>query len=107
MKKLILSIAIAVFASVAINAQVATNNKDVQSKTVEQQKAEKQKAEAKRLETEKQLNQQNENPNAPVIEFDKLVHDYGTIEQHDDGKCEFTFTNNGKEPLILSNVRAS
>ena len=107
MKKLILSIAIAVFTTIAINAQVATSTSNVQSKTVEQQKAEKQKAEAKRLESNKKLEQQNANPNAPVIEFDKLVHDYGTIEQHADGNCEFTFTNTGKEPLILSNVRAS
>jgi len=48
-----------------------------------------------------------ENPNAPVIEFDKTVHDYGQVVQHGDGTCEFVFTNNGKEPLILSNVRSS
>jgi hypothetical protein len=48
-----------------------------------------------------------ENPNAPVIKFDKVVHDYGEIEQHGDGNCEFKFTNTGKEPLILSNVRSS
>jgi len=70
-------------------------------------KAEKQKAEKQRLEKQKQVNLQNDNPNAPEITFDKLVHDYGTIEQHADGNGEFTFTNNGKEPLILSNVRSS
>ncbi|MBE0637160.1 MAG: DUF1573 domain-containing protein [Bacteroidales bacterium] len=48
-----------------------------------------------------------ENPNAPVISFDKLVHDYGTIPYNGDGKCVFTFTNTGKEPLILTNVRSS
>jgi len=47
------------------------------------------------------------NPNAPKIEFEKLVHDYGTIYQYGDGNCEFHFTNNGKEPLVLSNVRSS
>jgi hypothetical protein len=47
------------------------------------------------------------NPNAPVIEFNKLIHDYGDIEQNADGSCEFEFTNKGKEPLILSNVRSS
>ena len=29
------------------------------------------------------------------------------MQQHGDGKCEFAFTNDGKEPLILSNVRSS
>jgi hypothetical protein len=42
-----------------------------------------------------------------VIQFASLVHDYGTITQGGDGSCEFKFTNGGKTPLILSNVRAS
>lgn len=48
-----------------------------------------------------------ENPNAPDISFEKTEHDYGKIMQHGDGNCEFKFTNTGKEPLILSNVRSS
>jgi hypothetical protein len=48
-----------------------------------------------------------DNPNAPEITFDKLVHDYGNIRQNSDGSCEFEFTNTGKEPLILSNVRST
>lgn len=47
------------------------------------------------------------NPNAPEITFDKTVHDYGTLFVGGDGNCEFEFTNNGKEPLILSSVRSS
>jgi len=47
------------------------------------------------------------NPNAPVITFDKVVHDYGTITIGGDGNCEFSFTNTGKEPLILSSVKSS
>lgn len=42
-----------------------------------------------------------------VINFAGTVHDYGTIEQGSDGTHEFTFTNDGKTPLILSNVRSS
>lgn len=42
------------------------------------------------------------NPNAPEISFEKTVHDYGIIVKGSDGTCEFTFTNTGKEPLILS-----
>jgi hypothetical protein len=47
------------------------------------------------------------NPNAPVITFDKVVHDYGTILQNSDGTCEFNFDNDGKEPLILSRPKSS
>lgn len=50
---------------------------------------------------------QNNNPNAPVISFEKTEHDYGTLVQHGDGNSEFKFINEGKEPLILSNVRSS
>ena len=49
----------------------------------------------------------DENLNAPEISFDKTVHDYGTVPYQGDGKCEFKFTNTGKEPLILTNVRSS
>ena len=52
-------------------------------------------------------NQPADNPNAPVITFDKVVHDYGTIVQNSDGGCEFEFTNDGKEPLILSRPKSS
>ena len=45
--------------------------------------------------------------NGPRIEFSELEHNYGTIQKGGDGNCEFTFTNNGNEPLILTNVRAS
>ncbi len=47
------------------------------------------------------------NPNAPVINFDKTTHDYGTVVKGGDGVCEFKFKNTGVEPLILSNVTSS
>jgi hypothetical protein len=43
----------------------------------------------------------------PDINFEKTVHDYGTIEKGANGDCEFVFENVGDEPLILSDVRAS
>ena len=43
----------------------------------------------------------------PIIKFDKLVHDYGSIYQGADGSCEFKFTNEGDDPIILSSVRSS
>ena len=44
----------------------------------------------------------------PVITFDKTDHDFGKINEGD-GKVTtiFTFKNEGMEPLVLSNVRAS
>lgn len=48
-----------------------------------------------------------DNPNAPVITFEKTTHDYGTVIKGGDGTCEFKFKNNGIEPLILSNVTSS
>ena len=48
-----------------------------------------------------------ENPNAPVITFEKTTHDYGTVTKGGDGTCEFKFKNTGIEPLILSNVSSS
>ena len=56
------------------------------------------------------LNANAQNSNAPVsdsIVFNKTVHDYGTLNSGDDGSCEFVFTNKGKTPIIIANVRAS
>lgn len=41
------------------------------------------------------------------IEFEKLEHDYGTIDQGANGTTEFKFTNTGTEPLIISNAKGS
>jgi hypothetical protein len=41
------------------------------------------------------------------IKLDKLTHDYGNIKQGDNGECEFKFTNNGKEPLVITNCQGS
>ena len=43
---------------------------------------------------------------ADSILFDKVIHEYGPIVQGGDGTCEFTFTNKGSVPVVLSNVRA-
>jgi len=51
--------------------------------------------------------QENQAVVADSIVFDKVEHDYGTIEKGGDGNCVFTFTNQGQKPLVLSNVRAS
>jgi len=43
----------------------------------------------------------------PMISIDKEVHDYGTIAQGANGTCEFTVTNTGDQPLILTNCKGS
>jgi hypothetical protein len=50
---------------------------------------------------------QVENPNAPQMNFKKTVHDFGTIIEGGNGICDFSFTNTGKEPLIIVSVKSS
>lgn len=41
------------------------------------------------------------------IEFEKDVHDYGTIKQYGNGVYEFVFKNTGNAPLLISNAKGS
>lgn len=43
-------------------------------------------------------------PNAPVMEFTAETIEFGAITQGDKVTREFTFTNKGKQPLIITNV---
>lgn len=43
----------------------------------------------------------------PKIEFKEEIIDYGKIENGADGYREFTFTNTGSEPLIITNAKGS
>lgn len=81
MKKLIVTLSLALIASVGFNNVYAQENSGNTTETV--------------------------NENGPVITVDKDVHDYGTITQGDDGTCTFTITNDGKEPLIISLCKGS
>ena len=49
------------------------------------------------------------NYNAPEITFSQEIIDLGEFMQYDDpsSKCEFSFTNTGKEPLIISKAKGS
>ncbi len=46
-------------------------------------------------------------PNGPVITFDSLVVDFGTIDQGSDPFRIATFTNTGKKPLHITNCKGS
>ena len=47
------------------------------------------------------------NPNAPKINFYEELYDFKEIPEGPQATHEFKFKNTGKEPLILSNVKAS
>jgi hypothetical protein len=47
------------------------------------------------------------NPNAPQMKFKEESFDFGEVPEGPQVTHEFKFTNTGKEPLVLSNVRAS
>ena len=109
MNKTILTILVFCFAVFSVSAQVEnkTTTTDSQKNAVEQSKIQKEKTNNVRATEANQGSLQLENVNAPVITFDNMVHDYGTLSYGSDGNCEFTFTNTGREPLILSKVKAS
>jgi len=48
-----------------------------------------------------------DNKNKADFKFEKEIHDFGTVVEGEMATHEFTFTNTGKEPLIISNVAAS
>ena len=43
----------------------------------------------------------------PVMTFDKVEHDFGTIEQGTPQETIFKFTNTGEGPLIITNATSS
>jgi len=109
MNKAILPLLVFCFSLFSAGAQVENKKPSTaaQQSSVEQSKINKEQIIKERAIEVNQTNPQVNNPNAPVIKFDKMEHDYGTIDQNAESTCEFKFTNTGKEPLILTNVRAS
>ena len=45
--------------------------------------------------------------NAPVMTFDKTIHDFGTIQEGERVETIFTFTNTGKSDLVITDARGS
>ena len=48
-----------------------------------------------------------ENKNAPEFKFEEDEYNFGTIKQGESTTHIFTFTNTGKEPLIITNASGS
>ena len=44
---------------------------------------------------------------APVMTFDKVLHDFGTIAEGERVQTVFTFTNTGKSDLVIVDARGS
>ncbi len=115
MKKIVLLIATAMFLVTGVTyAQVNTKEKDIlinPSKKLTASKkydaANSRRDHLAKRKAQPKTNVNANNPNAPVIKFNELEHDYGTFKQGGDGAFDFVFKNEGKEPLILSNVRSS
>ena len=57
--------------------------------------------------SQEEINTNQDTQDMPEIYFENTTFDYGTIEYNSSGTCEFTFKNTGKEPLLLTNVKAS
>ncbi|MCH1518130.1 MAG: DUF1573 domain-containing protein [Flavobacteriaceae bacterium] len=45
--------------------------------------------------------------NAPVMTFDKTIHDFGNIQEGERVETLFTFTNTGKSDLVIVDARGS
>lgn len=45
--------------------------------------------------------------NGAKMEFDKEIHDYGTIKKGADGNCVFVIKNTGNQPLVIRNAKGS
>lgn len=53
------------------------------------------------------ISSSNPNPNGAEFTFKKETHDFGKIQQDVPVKTTFEFTNIGKEPLIITDVKPS
>jgi len=53
------------------------------------------------------LKAQDSGQSSSEISFEKLVHDFGKVMQGDKAEYDFVFTNTGKVPLIVSDVKSS
>jgi hypothetical protein len=104
MKKLVLLLALAVFASSAVEAKEKKSKKKSESSTPA-------------LELSGTVNLPVSSGDAPATPtttlkaddmlFNELTHDFGTVPEGPDATCKFTFVNKGKEPMMIQKAQAS
>lgn len=88
---------------------IAQSPNDVQQQTQQPQPTQQSATNNKVQKTQPENNKVEElgSTSAAEISFETIVYDYGNIAKESDGKCSFSFINTGKEPLVLSNAKAS
>ncbi len=85
-----------------------SNKKEILSSIAsEQQSEEELNKELKKIEQEEKAKSEAEISNRTSISFEKLNHDFGKVKAETDNNYKFKFTNTGKKPLIISDVKAS
>ncbi|MDL2238789.1 DUF1573 domain-containing protein [Bacteroidales bacterium OttesenSCG-928-L14] len=55
--------------------------------------------------SKQEVKKSKKNAKPAEITFENVEYNYGTIQVGDNGDCEFTFKNTGKEPLVVSKVQ--
>ena len=45
--------------------------------------------------------------NAPIMTFDKTVHDFGTIQDGTPVETVFSYTNTGESPLVITDIKST
>lgn len=91
MKKIAMLAVLTVF---GVSVQAQTSKKTTMKKTTTKTETTAKKSETPKVE-------------GAGIVFESETIDYGTIPHNADGKREFHFTNNGTQPLIISNAQGS
>jgi hypothetical protein len=85
-----------------------TSNKEIVSSVASEQLSDEElKKELKAIEIEEKAKIEAELKNRTSITFEKLIHDFGKVKPETDNRYKFKFTNTGKNPLIISDVKAS
>ena len=49
----------------------------------------------------------NSTTNSPIMTFDKIVHDFGTIQDGTPVETVFSYTNTGKSPLVITDIKST
>lgn len=85
----------------------SSKNEIVSSVAAEQLSDEELKRELSAIEKEEKAKIVAELNSRTSISFEKLIHDFGKVKPETDNRYKFKFTNTGKNPLIISDVKAS